>query len=505
MGSFTICYTPHDGLRRNGWVVLMWTPDDDHDPTVHVHSSSPNTHKPTLNATAVTPTVSSPWPVRVTTLSTLCTVIFGGSNIQCTAISQFKITPHVFAFSWPAPSISLTSRTSTSAHSGSAASSRGHASPVDTPHPSSHSFVGCHRGWVSSDVSLLSVHRLGKEENMSDMSGGDGGSSGGDLRSWRSEEGLEDEAQWQAFASLFASLSLGKSVCTSPLFSSSPEAMEKNLTKLGIADKYSFERPGRAPGPHIVESYAAVNSIVRDRATFHTSYVPRVQHIFENRASGYLASLNDPVQYKAYSELLINSLANDASALEKAEQFYFDTTQALIKQKSFTLSGSAGYGVDLVGEVLNLILVHFAATAIHELQQMLRDVFSYVFFEVEAAKKMHVEHFAGLHTQELLGHIKTNVKNIGQTASLELTPRLNTNGPLFPFMHNCIHFIFMPGEKSRLFWNLLPASTLVGLSSPSCMTPSISFSPLVHNYVTPRLNTSWPVFPFMYDCITGVN
>ncbi|KAF8510671.1 hypothetical protein BU17DRAFT_97881 [Hysterangium stoloniferum] len=100
--------------------------------------------------------------------------------------------------------------------------------------------------------------------------------------------------------------------------------------------------------------------------------------------------------------------------------------------KSFTLSGSAGYSVDLVGEVLNLIPVHFAATAIaglplktettprgiymeHELQQMLRDVFAYVFFEVEAAKKMRAEHFAGLHTQELLGYIKTNVKNIGQT------------------------------------------------------------------------------------------
>ncbi|KAF8508365.1 hypothetical protein BU17DRAFT_56768, partial [Hysterangium stoloniferum] len=70
-----------------------------------------------------------------------------------------------------------------------------------------------------------------------------------------------------------------------------PEAMEKNLTKPGIADKYSFERPGRASGPYIVESYAAVNSIVRDHATFHTPYVPRVQQIFENRASGYVVLL----------------------------------------------------------------------------------------------------------------------------------------------------------------------------------------------------------------------
>ncbi|KAF8497972.1 hypothetical protein BU17DRAFT_72372 [Hysterangium stoloniferum] len=358
------------------------------------------------------------------------------------------------------------------------------------------------------------------------------------------------------------------------------------------------------------------------------------------RDARYLASLNDPVQHKADSELLINSLANDASALEKAEQLYFDTTQALIKQKSFTLSGSAGYS----GEVLNLIPVHFAATAIaglplktettprgiymeHELQQMLRDVFAYIFFEVEAAKKMRAEHFAGLHTQELLGYIKTNVKNIRQTwytsyrfyspgcgTPNQVAPKTLVSyhegqfrAPFFPFLLDCIHLIFTPGAKSRcslmsygpgapplssqgpydimllpastlvgLFSHssvtasisfspcytisLLPVSTLMGLSSRSCITASTSFSCLVKNHavhpavtsygpgapplslqgpydvmlsgtppiffiplyvghqtkslqshssltmkpileLTPCLNTSWPVFPFMHDCI----
>ncbi|KAF8497012.1 hypothetical protein BU17DRAFT_72419 [Hysterangium stoloniferum] len=205
------------------------------------------------------------------------------------------------------------------------------------------------------------------------------------------------------------------------------------------------------------------------------------------RDARYLASLNDPVQHKADSELLINSLANDASALEKAEQFYFDTTQALIKQKSFTLSGSAGYS----GEVLNLIPVHFAATAIaglplktettprgiymeHELQQMLRDVFAYIFFEVEAAKKMRAEHFAGLHTQELLGYIKTNVKNIRQT------------GPYDVMLSGTPRIVFIPldvGHQTKL------------LQSHS----SLTMKPILE--LTPCLNTSWPVFPFMHDCI----
>ncbi|KAF8530441.1 hypothetical protein BU17DRAFT_60167 [Hysterangium stoloniferum] len=34
-------------------------------------------------------------------------------------------------------------------------------------------------------------------------------------------------------------------------------------------------------------------------------------------------------------------------------------------------------------------------------------------------------------------------------AILEFTPRLNTNWPVFPFMHDCIYLIFTPGAKSR--------------------------------------------------------
>ncbi|KAF8512291.1 hypothetical protein BU17DRAFT_69277 [Hysterangium stoloniferum] len=65
---------------------------------------------------------------------------------------------------------------------------------------------------------------------------------------------------------------------------------------------------------------------------------------------------------------------------------------------------------------------------------------------------------------------------------LSVTPRHNTSRPFFPFLLDCIHLIFTPGAQSRPFWNLLPASTLVGRSSHSCMTAFISFSPLVQNH-----------------------
>ncbi|KAF8510683.1 hypothetical protein BU17DRAFT_69967 [Hysterangium stoloniferum] len=74
---------------------------------------------------------------------------------------------------------------------------------------------------------------------------------------------------------------------------------------------------------------------------------------------------------------------------------------------------------------------------------------------------------------------------------LSVTPRLNTNRPFFPFMHDCIHLIFMPGGQSRPVWSLLPASTLIGLSSRSCMTASTSFSCLVDNHAVHPAVTSY--------------
>ncbi|KAF8505285.1 hypothetical protein BU17DRAFT_101069 [Hysterangium stoloniferum] len=229
-------------------------------------------------------------------------------------------------------------------------------------------------------------------------------------------------------------------------------------------------------------------------------------HIFENRASGYLASLNDPVQHKADSELLINSLANDASAFEKAEQFYFDMTQALIKQKSFTLSGSAGYSVNLV--VLNLIPVHFAATAIaglllktettlrgiymeHELQQMLRDVFSYIFFEVGEVKKMRRNILQGctLKSSWVTSRpmFRTSDRlNIAVMSYGPGTPPLSLQGPYEVMLSGTPRIVFIPLDVGH-------QTKLLRKHSSLTMKASLEF--------TPRHNTSRPFFPFLHDCI----
>ncbi|KAF8590573.1 hypothetical protein K439DRAFT_1611957 [Ramaria rubella] len=151
-----------------------------------------------------------------------------------------------------------------------------------------------------------------------------------------------------------------------------PEAMKENLTELGITDKYSFERPGTQAAVQAVNTFPGVRSMLKDHMVFHTPYSDRVKEVLTGKGDG------------------------------KAGQFYYSRTVELIKERSYMLSGVPSQSIDIVQKVLNLVLVHFASTALAEFllktkknphrtylehQQILHDIFGYI-FKADAAKKM---------------------------------------------------------------------------------------------------------------------
>jgi len=48
--------------------------------------------------------------------------------------------------------------------------------------------------------------------------------------------------------------------------------------------------------------------------------------------------------------------------LESIGHYFYDTTQELIAQNSFTLVGGSSFGVDLIKYVIRLVPVHWAAS-----------------------------------------------------------------------------------------------------------------------------------------------
>ncbi|KIJ55788.1 hypothetical protein M422DRAFT_152180 [Sphaerobolus stellatus SS14] len=213
-----------------------------------------------------------------------------------------------------------------------------------------------------------------------------------------------------------------------------PEAMKENLSKLGVSEKYSFERPGVAPKVQVVESFTAIKDILDNNASFTTPYTSRAKDVIESR--GFLSSLDDFKTHEADRRLLRAAFADDRTTLQKAEAFYFTKTQELIRAQSYSLSNVEGRAVDIVGEVLNLVPIYFVSQVItglpiktkerphgtyfpREVQQMLRSIFQYVFLESDPAKKMHAEHVASLHATEILGHIKNNIRPVGQSVIMQ--------------------------------------------------------------------------------------
>jgi len=62
-----------------------------------------------------------------------------------------------------------------------------------------------------------------------------------------------------------------------------PGDMQKNLTKLGIAEKYTYERPGVVPPTHVVESFTAIKAILNDNTSFSSPYATRAKDVMEGK------------------------------------------------------------------------------------------------------------------------------------------------------------------------------------------------------------------------------
>jgi linoleate 10R-lipoxygenase len=62
-----------------------------------------------------------------------------------------------------------------------------------------------------------------------------------------------------------------------------PKEMKTKLTKLKIAEKYSFTRPDRSEHAHVVNTFSGVSSILRDGAAFRASYVERAKEVIPGR------------------------------------------------------------------------------------------------------------------------------------------------------------------------------------------------------------------------------
>ncbi|KAF9466079.1 linoleate diol synthase [Collybia nuda] len=202
-----------------------------------------------------------------------------------------------------------------------------------------------------------------------------------------------------------------------------PDSMTTYLKKLGCLDQYDMTRPKERSPVHLINEYSDVAQVLGNAANFIEPYARRATRVLSG--NGFYTAGTDEEQAKTTA-----ALASSPEAISKIGQFFHDTTRQLITANSFSLVGNKTHAVDIVRDVLKLVPIYWAAADIAgiqlttkdhpqgdytpiELYNILGDIYSFIFLEIEASKVMVLEGKVRPHVRKLLMHIKNHLHGNG--------------------------------------------------------------------------------------------
>ncbi|KAI5117535.1 hypothetical protein M0805_004768 [Coniferiporia weirii] len=139
-----------------------------------------------------------------------------------------------------------------------------------------------------------------------------------------------------------------------------PSETEKNLKNLGIVANYDLTRPKATPIPKVLNTLTGIRYVFNDFQRFHQTYGPDMKMLTEGY--GFMLTFDEKVKHDTDRSFVWHALVPDGNTMKQYVQWYKQKTTALLKQNSFKYDDDdkATY-VDIVGNVINLVSVHWAA------------------------------------------------------------------------------------------------------------------------------------------------
>ncbi|RDB20840.1 Linoleate 10R-lipoxygenase [Hypsizygus marmoreus] len=271
-----------------------------------------------------------------------------------------------------------------------------------------------------------------------------------------------------------------------------PDSMKTHLTKLKVVDQYDLSRPGSNTAVTTVNGYAQVGEILSSKDAFISPYAARAARVIPGK--GFYTAEGPEAQEKVYK-----ALADSPESIEKIGRFFYDTTRKLIDASSFALVGKKTHGVDLVRDVLKLVPVCWAASDIagialktkehphghytpQELYDILGDIYSFIFLDIEAAKVMVLGAKVSTHVRGLLGHIKGHLHGHGgkRNSIAGIVGSVSTlfDKPKKAEQHELIKRLSLIGNSSDEL-----ANTVLALLVGSAVELSIALTNMVNLYL----------------------
>jgi hypothetical protein len=222
-----------------------------------------------------------------------------------------------------------------------------------------------------------------------------------------------------------------------------PKAMQKFMTDLGYGDRYTYVRPLKAPAKLSARDGVDVKAVLGNGSMWKTPYVDNARMVM--KGEGLLMWLNDPVKFAREKSLVegvvlggvsggisgsVSKTGISGEAVERAKKYYYEKTAEFLKERSYTLSRSKTRSVDIVRDVLMAVPLHWASYELaglplkspqdprgslyeEELYDMLKDIYNFVFLDLESAKRNVNAEEAETHVEVLTAHIKNSLRSGG--------------------------------------------------------------------------------------------
>ncbi|KIY53364.1 linoleate diol synthase [Fistulina hepatica ATCC 64428] len=206
-----------------------------------------------------------------------------------------------------------------------------------------------------------------------------------------------------------------------------PKAMRLILDDKKLTDQYDLARPVKCMPTCKVTGRADIVKIM-DNRSFVTPYELRASKVCSSEyVAKFLGGSDDQEK--------VRQLLNDPSISQDILTFFADITEVLIRENSYKLVGGEVQALDVVRDVLKAAPIHWVATELggiklktrtnkdgvytaEELFNMLGDIYSFIFLDVEAPTLMALEINASKNIKDLQEHINEHLglSLVGKTA-----------------------------------------------------------------------------------------
>ncbi|CCL98613.1 uncharacterized protein FIBRA_00615 [Fibroporia radiculosa] len=199
-----------------------------------------------------------------------------------------------------------------------------------------------------------------------------------------------------------------------------PVAMNTILTKLDDIKTYDLSRPKPTLPISEVKNYREVAQILGDETQFGDRYASRGAKVISGQ--GFYIASDSPARAGREQRAMIGVLSKSA---DEMAEFFYQKTRDLMLLNAYASVGSQTKNVDIVRDVLKYVPIYWASEFAgiclknsptskgdytpQELFDVLSDIYSFLFLDVEAAQLLKLEQKVRGDIDKLLRLIKVSI------------------------------------------------------------------------------------------------